>query len=98
MTVAINKTPEFDRALNLIRDDAGRAKIVSRIERLMLGNPGDVRPVGSGVSELRVNHGPGYRVYFTRTGNTIILLLTCGSKATQQQDIKFAKMLKDQYT
>jgi putative addiction module killer protein len=66
-------------------------KIASRIERLALGNPGDVKPVGGGVSEMRVPHGPGYRVYFTQTEKTIVVLLCGGDKSTQQKDIKRAK-------
>jgi putative addiction module killer protein len=67
------------------------AKIASRIERLGLGNPGDVKPVGAGISEMRVPHGPGYRVYFKQTDKTIVLLLCGGDKSTQQKDIKRAK-------
>lgn len=68
-----------------------KAKIVSRIERLGLGNPGDVKPVGAGVSEMRVPYGPGYRVYFKQTGKTVIVLLCGGDKSTQEKDIKRAQ-------
>lgn len=69
------------------------AKIVNRIERLALGNPGDVKPVGEGVSEMRIPYGPGYRVYFKQTGNQIILLLCGGDKSSQDKDISRAKQL-----
>jgi putative addiction module killer protein len=74
-------------------DHVGRAKIAARIDRLALGNPGDVKPVGEGVSELRIHYGPGYRVYFARRGETLIVLLCGGDKSTQAKDIKTAKML-----
>ena len=74
-----------------LADQRAKAKIASRIERLGLGNPGDVKPVGVGVSEMRVPYGPGYRVYFKQTDKTIILLLCGGDKSTQEKDIKRAK-------
>ena len=64
-----------------------RARITTRIRRLSLGNPGDVKPVGSGVSEMRIDYGPGYRVYFVRRGNTVVILLCGGDKRTQDRDI-----------
>jgi len=64
-----------------------------RIRRLSLGNPGDVRPIGEGVSELRIHHGPGYRIYFTRQGNTIVAFLAGGDKSSQNKDIQQAKSL-----
>jgi putative addiction module killer protein/probable addiction module antidote protein len=73
------------------RDQKAQAKIASRVERLGLGNPGDVKPVGEGVSEMRVPHGPGYRVYFKQTAKAVILLLCGGDKSTQEKDIKRAK-------
>jgi putative addiction module killer protein len=87
----VQKTEEFDTWLSDLVDQKAQAKIVSRIERLGLGNPGDVKPVGGGVSEMRVPHGPGYRVYFKQTDKTIVLLLCGGDKSTQQRDIKRAK-------
>jgi putative addiction module killer protein len=77
--------------LSGLADQRAKAKIASRIERLGLGNPGDVKPVGVGVSEMRVPYGPGYRVYFKQTDKTIILLLCGGDKSTQEKDIKRAK-------
>ena len=65
----------------------------SRIRRMELGNPGDVKPVGDGVSEMRIAYGPGYRVYFTRTGDTIVILLCGGDKSSQSRDIALAKQL-----
>lgn len=91
--IEIRKTDEFDRWLLALRDQRAVAKIASRIERLALGNPGDVKPVGEGVSELRISHGPGYRVYFKRTGKEIILLLCGGDKSSQDKDISRAKQI-----
>lgn len=76
-----------------LRDHRARARIAARIDRLALGNPGDVEPVGEGVSELRIHHGPGYRVYFVRRGSVLIVLLCGGDKSTQTKDIKIAKAL-----
>jgi putative addiction module killer protein len=87
----VHKTDEFDEWLSGLADQKAQAKIVSRIERLAFGNPGDVKPVGQGVSEMRVHYGPGYRVYFKQTGKTIVLLLCGGDKSTQEKDIKRAK-------
>lgn len=75
-----------------LRDRAAKARIDIRIRRLSL-NPGDVRPVGEGVSELRINYGPGYRVYFIKQGEAVVILLAGGSKSTQQADIRQAKDL-----
>jgi putative addiction module killer protein len=86
----LRQTEEFERWLNRLRDDAARAKILVRLRRLAQGNPGDVRPVGGGVSELRVDHGPGYRVYFAQRGAVLILILCGGDKRTQQRDIRRA--------
>ena len=87
----VQKTDEFDEWLSKLADQKAQAKIVSRVERLGLGNPGDVRSVGAGISEMRVPYGPGYRVYFKRTDKTIVLLLCGGDKSTQDKDIKRAK-------
>ena len=69
------KTDEFDRWLSALVDQRAVAKITSRIERLGMGNPGDVRPVGEGVSEMRLTYGPGYRVYYKQTGRKIVVIL-----------------------
>lgn len=84
------KSTTFDRWLNGLRDVHARARILARIDRLALGNPGDVKPVGSGVSELRINYGPGYRVYFVQRSLIVIVLLCGGDKRTQSSDIKRA--------
>jgi putative addiction module killer protein len=87
----VQKADEFDKWLSCLADQRAQAKIASRIERLGLGNAGDVKPVGKGVSEMRVPHGPGYRVYFKQTDKTIVVLLCGGDKSTQQKNIKRAK-------
>ena len=73
-----------------LKDRQARLRVISRIERLSAGNPGDVKPVGAGVSELRLDHGPGYRVYFMQRGGLVIVLLAGGDKRTQEADIKLA--------
>lgn len=91
--IELRKTARFARWLDELRDVHGRARIQARLERLAAGNPGDVAPVGEGVSELRVDVGPGYRVYFIRRGRTVIVLLAGGSKQTQPADIRAALQL-----
>ena len=91
--IELRKTERFARWLDELRDLHGRARIQARIERLAAGNPGDVAAVGEGVSELRVDVGPGYRVYFTRRGRTVIVLLAGGSKHTQSADVRAALLL-----
>jgi putative addiction module killer protein len=87
----VQKTEVFDEWLSRLADQRAKAKIASRIERLGLGNPGDVKPVGDGISEMRVPYGPGYRVYFKQTDKAVIFLLCGGDKSTQAKDIKRAK-------
>jgi len=89
----LRKTEVYAKWLDGLRDVRARARILARIERLADGNPGDARPVGEGVSELRVDYGPGYRVYFTRQGRTILVLLAGGDKRTQSRDIATALRL-----
>ena len=91
--VEVRQTERFVRWLEGLRDLRGRAKVLARIERLIGGNPGDVRPVGSGVSELRINYGPGYRVYYLQWGTTLIILLAGGDKSSQVKDIDGALLL-----
>lgn len=91
--IEIRKTEVFARWLDDLRDLRARARIQARIERLSLGNPGNVKPVGEGVSELRIDYGPGYRVYFKRRGRTLIILLAGGDKSSQAKDIKVALRL-----
>ena len=81
---------KFKHWLKKLKDETGIARIVSRINRLMEGLPGDVTPVGNGVSELRIHYGPGYRVYFHQRGDTMIILLCGGDKGTQRRDIDTA--------
>jgi putative addiction module killer protein len=91
--VDVRKTDLFARWLDGLRDVRARARIQARIERLVAGNPGDVAPVGEGVSELRIDIGPGYRVYFKRRRHAVIILLAGGDKSTQAADIKKAVRL-----
>lgn len=87
------RTENFDDWLRGLRDLQGRARIDMRIRRLAAGNPGDVRPVGERVSELRIDTGPGYRVYYATRGEALILLLAGGDKSTQARDIETALAL-----
>jgi len=91
--IEIRKTAIFAKWLDDLRDIHARARIQVRIERLAAGNPGDVKPVGDGVSELRIDYGPGYRVYFTKHGSEIVIRLVGGDKRTQTADIKTALRL-----
>lgn len=87
------KTQAFAEWIDGLRDVRGRARVQARIGRLAQGNAGDVKPVGEGVSEMRIDAGPGYRVYFTRRGREIVVLLAGGDKSTQSKDIKTALQL-----
>jgi putative addiction module killer protein len=89
----IRTTEIFAQWLDGLRDVRARARVQVRIERLAAGNPGDVQPVGQGVSEMRIDYGPGYRVYFKRVGREIVILLAGGDKSTQSADIKTALRL-----
>ena len=89
----IRKTEVFARWLDGLRDVRARARVQVRIERLAAGNPGEVQPVGEGVSELRIDYGPGYRVYFKTIGREVVILLAGGDKRTQSADIKAALRL-----
>ena len=80
-----------------IKDERTRALIASRLDRLAFGHLGDVEPVGQGINELRIHHGPGYRIYFWKRGDLIIVLLCGGDKSTQTKDIKTAKRLADEW-
>lgn len=88
--IEIRKTESYAKWLDGLRDIQARARIFVRVERLAAGNPGDVRPVGKGVSEMRIDYGPGYRVYFTKHGQEVVILLAGGDKRTQAKDIKIA--------
>lgn len=89
----IRQTEEYAAWFKRLRDQQAQARINTRVRRLSLGNPGDVKPVGEGVSELRIDYGPGYRVYFIQRGNTLIVLLAGGDKRTQDRDIHTALQL-----
>ena len=89
----VRRTEVYARWLDGLRDVRARARVLVRVERLAVGNPGDVRPVGEGVSELRIDYGPGYRVYFKRQGRTVVVLLAGGDKRSQSDDIETALRL-----
>ena len=91
--IEVRKTEVYAKWLDDLRDARARARVLVRVERLAAGNPGDVRPVGEGVSELRIDYGPGYRVYFTKQGRTVVILLAGGDKRTQDRDIATALRL-----
>ena len=89
----VRQTVTYTEWFTGLRDRTAKARIDIRIRRLSLGNPGDVKPIGEGVSELRVDYGPGYRVYFIQKGNVYLVLLAGGDKSTQDRDIREAKAL-----
>jgi putative addiction module killer protein len=91
--IELIKTSVFDTWLRTLRDRQAKVRIAARIDRLASGNPGDVKPIGGGLSEMRINHGPGYRVYFMQRGSIVIVLLCGGDKSSQQRDIEQAKAL-----
>ena len=91
--IEVRKTEVYATWLNSLRDQQARARILVRVERLATGNLGDVRPVGEGVSELRIDYGPGYRVYFKKRGSTLVILLAGGDKRTQNEDVRKALRL-----
>jgi putative addiction module killer protein len=91
--IEIRKTEVFARWLDGLNDIRARARILVKIERLSAGNPGDVEPAGEGVSELRINYGPGYRIYYKQCGQSLAILLVGGDKHTQAKDIKTALRL-----
>jgi putative addiction module killer protein len=87
------KSATFDAWLRGLRDIRARARIAARLDRVAEGNFGDVKPAGHGFSELRINYGPGYRVYFMRSGSVLVVVLAGGDKRTQQTDIKTARRI-----
>ncbi len=91
--VEVRQTDVYEKWFSRLRDIRAKARIDIRIRRLSLGNPGDVKPVGNGVSELRIDVGKGYRVYFVQRGDQLVILLAGGSKHTQQKNIELAKQL-----
>ncbi|OZI42788.1 type II toxin-antitoxin system RelE/ParE family toxin [Bordetella genomosp. 5] len=94
--IELKQADVFEKWFADLRDQRARTAIASRLDRLAFGHAGDVEPVGNGVSELRIHYGPGYRVYFQRQGNTIIVLLCGGDKDSQRRDIKAALRLADE--
>ena len=91
--IEIRKTDVYAKWLDNLSDIRARARILARVERLATGNPGDVKPVGEGVSELRIDYGPGYRVYYKKHGREVVILLAGGDKHTEASDIKTALLL-----
>jgi putative addiction module killer protein len=95
--IEFKQTETFRKWRTRLKDERARATIASRLDRLAFGNAGDVKPVGQGISELRIDYGPGYRVYFLRRGDEIIILLCGGDKSSQENDIKTAKRLAEEW-
>ena len=91
--IEVRQTATFSKWLNGLRDLAARQRIAVRIRRMELGNFGDAKPVGAGISELRITYGPGYRLYFVQQGNEVIVLLCGGDKSSQSRDIASAKQM-----
>lgn len=91
--IEIRQTDVYEKWFAKLADQVARSRIAIRIRRLSLGNFGDAKPVGGGISELRIDYGPGYRVYFMRRGETLVILLAGGDKRTQERDIAHAKKL-----
>lgn len=94
--IEIRQTKEYENWFAKLKDRQARARVDIRIRRLSFGNPGDVKPVGEGVSELRIDYGPGYRIYLTQRSQQLIFLLAGGDKRTQSQDIALAQKLAKQ--
>ncbi|KPF66428.1 addiction module antitoxin RelB [Bosea sp. AAP35] len=96
--IELRQTETFRKWWMRLKDVRARAVIFARLDRLAFGHAGDVEPVGEGISELRIHHGPGYRVYFQKRGDTIVVLLCGGDKSTQERDIKMAKRLSKEWS
>lgn len=95
-TIELKQTETFRKWRLRLKDERARALIASRLDRLAYGHTGDAQPVGQGISELRIHYGPGYRIYFQRRGNTIVVLLCGGTKSGQAKDIELAKRLANE--
>jgi putative addiction module killer protein len=96
--IELKQTETFRRWRTKLKNERALALIASRLDRLAFGNAGDVKPVGQGISELRIDYGPGYRIYFRKRGNMLIILLCGGDKRTQDRDIKTAKRLAAEWS
>lgn len=96
--IELKQTKTYEKWEARLRDKRARTIIAARLMRLAEGLPGDVEPVGEGVSELRIHYGPGYRVYFQRRGNLLVVLLCGGDKSTQARDIAVAKKLANEWS
>jgi len=96
--VELKQTETFRKWWTRLKDERARGVIFARLDRLAYGHPGDVEAVGEGVSELRIHYGPGYRVYFQKRGNSIVVLLCAGDKSSQTKDIKTAKRLAKEWS
>jgi putative addiction module killer protein len=94
----LKQTETFRKWRMRLKDERARALIASRLDRLAFGHTGDVGPVGEGISELRIHHGPGYRIYFQKRGNTVLVLLCGGDKGSQSKDIMTAKRLANEWS
>ena len=95
MIIEVRRTPEFDTWLRRLKDRQARTKILVRLDRLSNGNPGDVRSLGAGLSEMRIDYGPGYRVYYTQRGPVLVIVLCGGDKSSQEADIRRAEAISD---
>jgi len=93
--VEVRQTPEFSKWLRRLKDPNAVARIVARIRRVEMENPGDVKSIGRGVMEMRIDYGPGYRIYYTHRGATVVVLLCGGDKRAQSRDIKRAQELAE---
>jgi putative addiction module killer protein len=91
--IEVRQSDQFQDWLRRLRDDKARARVANRIRRMELGNPGDTRQLGGGLTEMKIDYGPGYRVYFVRKGDAIVVLLCGGDKRTQRRDIEKARAI-----
>jgi putative addiction module killer protein len=96
--IEVLQSATFECWFGGLRDIGARARIMARIRRLSMGNPGDVRPVGAGISEMRIDYGPGYRVYYVQSGDVVAVLLCGGDKRTQAADIRRAREIAGTWT
>ena len=95
MAIEVRQTAEFENWLRRLKDANAYARIVGRIRRMEQGNPGDAKGVGGGIMEMRIDYGPGYRVYYVQQGRAIVLLLCAGTKQTQDNDVRRARELAE---